>query len=140
VYDYYERQGLEFRNPSRTKQSFRAESDINNIMRRFEKTGILPDLIKSDPKYGDFSTAPSYQESLHLVMKAHAQFESLSSKIRDRFNNDPERFLNFASDPSNTDEMVRLGLAVARSTPTPSQPIPTPPKAGQADPDPKVNA
>jgi len=96
--------------PSRTKQSFKSECDINNIMRKFEKTGILPDLIKQNPRYGDFSEVPDYLAALNTVQKAHEQFESLSAKVRERFANSPERFLAFVTDKSNAAEMRSLGL------------------------------
>lgn len=100
--------------PSMTQQQYKDESDINNILRRYEKTGILPDLIKENPKYGDFSDVPSYQEAFDLVEKAHLQFASLDAHVRRRFDNDPEKFLDFAQNPSNLKEMVDMGLAVAR--------------------------
>ena len=66
-------EGLE----SRTKQSFKDECDINNILKKYNKTGQLPAMIKADPKYGDFSNSASYQESLNLVLLAQEQFSNL---------------------------------------------------------------
>lgn len=101
----------------RTKQSFKAECDINNILKRYEKSGLLPDLIKTNPQYGDFSNVPDYQESLNIVHKAHEQFALLDSRVRKRFDNDPAKFLAFASDPHSGDEMVALGLATIVPSP-----------------------
>ena len=109
----------------RTKSEFAHECDIKNIMTRFEKTGVLPELIKKNPVYGDFAEAPTYQESLNTVLHAQEQFSALPSKVRARFGNDPQEFLTFASDASNAEEMVKLGLAVQR----PPQAPPTPPQA-----------
>lgn len=111
--------GLSFEGQdSLTKQAFADECDINNILKRFEKTGVLPDMIKSDPVYGDFSDAGSYQEALNIVMHAEEQFAALSANVRERFGNDPQRFLEFATDDKNSDEMAKMGLfnedAVAR--------------------------
>jgi len=100
--------------PGRTKQSHKDECDINYIMRKFEKTGQLPDMIKSNPSYGDFSNVPDYQAALGMVEHAKEQFNALSAKVRARFNNDPSQFLAFATDPRNGAEMVKLGLAKAR--------------------------
>lgn len=102
---------------SRTHQSFKDECDINNIMKRFEKTGILPDLIKRNPRYGDFSDVPSYQEALNTVLLANEQFAALSARVRDRFNNDPQAFLAFVHDEKNSDEMIKLGLASRQENP-----------------------
>jgi len=98
----------------RTKQSMKDECDINLIMKKFEKTGILPDMIKENPQYGDFSEPIEYRESLEIVRHAKEQFENLSAKVRARFDNNPEAFLEFATNPENAKEMVDLGLATER--------------------------
>lgn len=116
----------------RTKQSFTEESDINNIVKRYERTGALPDLIAENPRYGDFSDLPTYQDSLHIVSFAQEQFAALDAPIRSRFANDPAQFLDFASNPANLDEMVKLGLAtkkVVDPTPSPAAPEVAPGKA-----------
>jgi len=95
---------------TRTKQADAAACDINNIMKKYEKTGVLPDLIKKNPRYGDFSDVPTYQDSLHLVHFSQEQFASLSAKVRRRFHNDPVEFLAFTQDASNAEEMAKLGL------------------------------
>jgi len=104
----------------RTKQSMKDECDINKITARYERTGALPDMIREDPQYGDFSDVPSFQEALHLVSLAETQFGALDARVRARFENDPAQFLAFATDPANLGEMVKLGLAVERPSPTPS--------------------
>lgn len=109
---------------SRTKQAFKDECDINKIMKRFEKTGILPEMIKVQPHYGDFSDPISYQEALNRVELAKEQFHALGARIRERFGNDPENFLRFATNPSNAEEMVRLGLATKREATAPKNPNP----------------
>lgn len=94
----------------RTKQADKESCDINNILKRYEKTGVLPDMIKQNPQYGDFSMAPDYQEALNIVRFAEEQFAALDAHIRLRFDNDPEKFLAFASDDKNYDEMEKMGL------------------------------
>lgn len=108
---------LVFTKPSMTKQSHKEECDINFVMRRFEKTGQLPDMIRADARYGDFSNVPDYQESLNVVFHAQEQFAALSAKVRARFDNDPSKFLEFASNPKNSMEMVKLGLSKPISDP-----------------------
>lgn len=93
-----------------TKQADMKDADINNIMKRFERTGILPDLIVRDGRYGDFSSVPDYQEALEIVRLADEQFNNLDANIRNRFDNDPAKFLAFASDEKNLVEMEKLGL------------------------------
>ncbi|QXP08288.1 MAG: internal scaffolding protein [Arizlama microvirus] len=93
-----------------TKQSDLKDTDINAIMKRFERTGQLPDMIVKTPRYGDFSEVPTYQEALEIVNLANDQFANLDVSIRNRFDNDPAKFLNFATDSKNVDELERFGL------------------------------
>lgn len=127
---------------TRTKQAFRDDCDINNIMRRYEKTGVLPDIIKTNPQYGDFSEASDYQTALNTVMKAQEQFSALPSKVRERFANDPENFLAFVSDASNKEEMAKMGLlapaaAAAILAPKKSDPSESTPKGSKGEKTPK---
>lgn len=100
--------------PSLTEQSHKDSCDINKILERYARTGELPTMINSDPRWGDFTDVPSYQKALEIVGHAQDQFESLDAPIRKRFGNDPQEFLAFASDPKNLPEMVKLGLATER--------------------------
>lgn len=113
----------------RTKQSFAEEADINNIMKKYKDHGILPDLIRQDPHYGDFSEVATYQESLNIVILAQEQFNGLSAELRGRFNNDPAKFLEFANDPANAQEMVDRGLATVREQPPQKEEAVAPVKA-----------
>lgn len=97
-----------------TKQSEKDACDLNLIMARYEKTGVLPDMIRSNPQYGDFSSVPDFLQAQLLVRKANDQFAALDAHVRDRFGNDPAYMLAFCADPANAEEMVKLGLAVAK--------------------------
>lgn len=94
-----------------TKQSPKAECDINNIMKKFEKDGILDHFNAHQGDYGDYTTFADYHTSLNQVLDAETMFLSIPSKIRARFDNDAAKFLAFAQDPENLDQMVELGLA-----------------------------
>lgn len=95
--------------PGRTKQADKEGCDINNILERFERTGELPSM-NGNAMYGDFADVPEYLESLNIVRAAESQFMSLPAKLRDRFHNDPAKFLAFVGDNKNYDEAVELGL------------------------------
>lgn len=79
-------------------------------MKNYQRTGLLPDLIKNNPSYGDFSDPMDFQESMNVVALAQEQFDNLSAKTRERFNNDPEKFLAFCADGANAKEMAKMGL------------------------------
>ena len=93
-----------------TKQADLKDCDINAIFKRFEKTGQLPDMIVRDGHYGDYSSVPDYQQALEIVSHANEQFINLDADIRNRFDNDPAKFLAFATDPKNIDELEKMGL------------------------------
>jgi len=115
-----------FTRPSRTKQSFRDECDINNILRQFNVTGQLP-VGSVQPQYGDFSGITDYQSALNAVMAAQDSFLALPAKLRARFDNDPALFVEFVSDEANKDEMKALGLLREEAAPaavtSPSEPV-----------------
>lgn len=101
---------------STVKQADKNEVDINTIMRKYQKNGTLPQMIQSDPKFGDFSDVPSYHEACNTVIFAQMQFDALPLEAKKRFKNDPAEMLTFCADPANADEMVKLGLAVKKTS------------------------
>lgn len=106
--------------PSLTQQSFRETCDINHILSRLVKTGQQLPTVQITDEILDLSGIPTYQESLNLVIAAESKFMQLDPKIRLRFNNDPAKFLSFASNPANQDEMYALGMAIKPVPPAPS--------------------
>jgi len=96
--------------PGRTKQSFKKECDINQIMARYKKTGAITHYAKHSGQYMDCSEI-DYKTALDQVNNAQAMFDDLPSSIRGKFENDPAQFLSFVQDPDNASEMQDLGLA-----------------------------
>lgn len=108
-----------FDEPVLTKQEFIGECDINNIVERAIRTGgIVEHVAARVARYGDVSSIPDYQSALDQINRAQGMFMDLPWKVRERFANDPGKFIAFCQDPANHDEAVRLGL------------IQTPAKAG----------
>jgi phage internal scaffolding protein len=99
-----------FKKPSLTKQSFKAECDINNVMTKFEKHQQITHLNNGNPAYGDFSTPEDYQQSFNTVLEAQKSFAALPSDVRAKFTNDPIKFLEFVNNPENEEEIKSLGL------------------------------
>lgn len=105
---------------SRTYQEFKEECDINTIIDRF---GIGENPIEAQKWVTDvdIANAPnSYMDVMNQLNEARDQFMSLPARVRSQFDNDPGKFVSFVSDSSNLDEMVRLGLAVPKADPVPS--------------------
>jgi len=93
-----------------TKQSDLKDADINSLFARFEKTGQLPTMIKTNGHYGDFSAVPDYENAVQIVKHAEEQFAALDVTVRNRFENDPAKFLGFVTDHNNLDEIEKMGL------------------------------
>lgn len=110
--------GLKCLDPSLTQQQFKEESDINTIVDRFMKTGHLPDPV-SMPQYVDYEGVFDFQSAMNVVRQADENFMRMDAKVRARFHNSPQEFLEFFADPANSDEAVRLGLAVAKPMESP---------------------
>lgn len=96
--------------PSLTKQSMKAECDINNIMKRFERTGLITHNAARQAYFADVSEVPDFAAAVATVRKAEDMFMSLPAKLRARFDNDPAAYVAFTADPANKDEMISLGL------------------------------
>ncbi|AGT39929.1 portal protein [Marine gokushovirus] len=94
---------------SMTKQEFAQETEINNIMARYEKTGIL-DHVKEHAGYANFPAPVDYQDALQMTIDAQLAFDALPARTRREFHNDPLEFLSFIEDPDNVDRMRDLGL------------------------------
>lgn len=101
---------VDFFEPTLTKQSFRDECNINNILAKYINTGQFAHVNARNPRYIDCVGVQDYQAALDLVDATQAQFDALPSKIRARFANDPEQLLAFLDDPKNAAEAAELGL------------------------------
>jgi phage internal scaffolding protein len=101
---------------SLTQQQFKEEADINTIVDRFMKTGHLPDPV-SMPQYIDYEGVFDFQSAMNVVRQADENFMRMDAKVRARFHNSPQEFLEFFANPDNMDEAVRLGLAVPHAKP-----------------------
>jgi phage internal scaffolding protein len=101
--------GLHCEDVTLTQQHFKDECDINNILRQFNVTGLLPEAPLS-PRYGDFTGISDYQTALNQVIAAEDEFMSLPANIRARFNNDPGQLIDFMENNENRNEAIKLGL------------------------------
>lgn len=98
--------------PSMTRQEFAQECDVNEIIRKNPNVGMVPPLPGVSPQYYDFTEMPSnLQDSLNLMMDAEEAFMRLPALARKEFDNDPLRFIEFASSRDNLPKMREWGLA-----------------------------
>lgn len=110
----------------RTKQSFANESDINSIMAKFHRTGVLVDPGKISTRkafFGDVSGVVDFQTLQDTVLAANENFRNLPSEIRTRFGNNPGKLISFLEDADNLDEAVELGIVDAPPEPVVDPPV-----------------
>lgn len=105
--------------PSMTRQEFAEECDINTIMARYESTGALTHVNRAVPIYMDMTDMPDLRGALDIMRVAGVAFAALPAKVRREFDNDPQKFVDFAQNPENLKQMRDWGLA-----PMPEEPPP----------------
>lgn len=121
LYNPAPKQGLEFKEPSMTDQSFKDECDMGKLVDRYNKTGFFYNPLTAhqnkprQPIFEDFADVPTFQDAQEVIARSQAQFESLPAKLRDYFDNDPALMLAFVADPKNHDKCVELGIFPASS-------------------------
>lgn len=96
--------------PSKTRQEFAEECDINTIMERYEAGGAVSHVNKANPIYLDTTLYPDLRGSLDAFRIASEQFAALPAKVRREFDNDPQKFVDAATDDSYRDKFREWGL------------------------------
>jgi len=109
-----DKSGLACLDASLTQQQFKDEADINTIVDRFMKSGVMPTPTNM-PQYVDYEGVFDFQSAMNAVRAADENFMRMDAKIRARFNNSPQEFLEFFGNPENTQEAIRLGLAIPQA-------------------------
>lgn len=112
--------------PSMTIQSMAEEADINTLMDRYGITGKMPEITRT-PTFDDYTNIFDFRSAVEAIRNAQQDFMSYPANIRGRFENNPQLFLEYCSDPNNLDEMRKLGLAKPQETPTTTTGPGTPP-------------
>ena len=95
-----------------TQQHFERETNINSIVNRYQKTGVLPTALIREVQFGE--VGPDLVQSLNKIKEAKEQFMQLPAKIRDQFENNPDHFLRFLADPHNFEKAKSLGIVVEK--------------------------
>jgi len=120
---------------NKTKPEFIDECDINKIMAKYRKTGVLPENARqAAARYGDFSSIPTYMQMQERIIAANELFAELPAVVRKQFDNDPGVFLAASETQEGRELLIKLGLGKEMPANPPSQPPIEPDLAGQAIP------
>lgn len=123
AYSPPERHQIHFADESRTKQSEAESCEINNIMAKYERTGLI-EHAREGGTYENLPEPMEYQDALNRVMEAQQSFDLLPAAARKEFGNDPAQFLAFVDDPENVQRMAELGLLNEPPQPPAVDPLP----------------
>ena len=99
-----------------TQQSHKDECDVNKIIAKYDKTGLISHVQKIEARYGDV-TGVDFRKAQDLYLNAQAMFDSMPAEIKKRFNQSAGEFLEFMDNPDNRDEAIELGLIEHDVTP-----------------------
>lgn len=101
--------------PSLTRQEFANDADINVLVERMMRGEDIP-TNTTPPKDGDFSELPDFTAATQMIRQAQQVFDALPARIRSRFQNEPQKYIDFFHDPDNYDEALKMGLVKPRVT------------------------
>lgn len=123
--------------PSRTQKQFRDQVNVNSIMAKYRKTGLLDHVRKTPGVYADLTNLPDYSTAMNTIIRAQETFQTVPATIRQRFDNDPAKFIAFLDDDKNYDEAVKLGLIIPKESLPPESEAPkSKPKKSSETPNP----
>lgn len=97
---------------SLTKQSFVESCNINTILAKYQKSGVIEHYSNYKAEYG-VHTGQTFTEAQQIIAQATNMFMDLPSKARKYFNNSPQEFLDFTEDLDNDEKRAKaleLGL------------------------------
>lgn len=122
-YEPHERVQLRFEQPSLTKQSMAAETDINVIMAKYQRTGLISHWMHGG-SYEDLTNATNYHDAMNMILDAQDAFMQLPARVRKHFGNDPAQLMAAIDDPSRADELRELGILAEVPEPVTGTPEP----------------
>lgn len=124
---------------SRTKQEFTKDCDINLIVKKYEKSGILSHLNRGKPSYVDNGDSVSLHEAMDKVMEAEGGFANLPAAVRDAANGDPVQLLEMLESEEGArvleDAGMQLNLPAIPVERAPESPAPETPVAAEPPPE-----
>ena len=85
---------------SRTKQAMKQESDVNFIMQKYQKTGLVNFVATHQAQYMECPDV-DFQTAMDTIRKAEEMFMDMPAKLRQKFDHNPGKFLDFIQNPEN---------------------------------------
>lgn len=93
---------------NKTQQQFKDEVDINNIVKKFKAGQSVP--LRHPGYFTDFNQATGLMEAQEQINAAAEAFLEIPATLREKFGNDPLKFLEFVQNPKNKETITEFGL------------------------------
>jgi len=93
--------------PSMTEQNHKKACDINSIMAKYNKTGLVDHINNHQAKYGDVSGA-DFENAQNLIADQKTIFHELPANVRFEFDNDPAQYLDLVMTDEGVEELGNL--------------------------------
>lgn len=107
-----------FTKPSKVKSEFKDQCDINKIVARHRSdvNALLSQSVEIVlGKCKDLLTVDQYYEASCFAKELEQTFYNLPAKLRDEHDNDPYKFLRFASDERNAAHLKEYGVVLRKA-------------------------
>ncbi len=88
----------------RTEQHHAKSVNINTIMARYHKTGVIDHVNKHGANYGDV-TGMDFHTAQNLVATQKTVFAELPAYARDHFQNDVQKYLTLVATPEGAEAL-----------------------------------
>nr|QJB19196.1 MAG: internal scaffolding protein [Microvirus sp.] len=106
--------------PTRVKQEFRTDVDINTIFAK-AKAGVQPPawLTSATPRFGDFTSSYDMQSAFDVVEKASVAFNALPLEFRREIDHDPSKIASAPRELWERFGLVSKPVPAGAGTPAP---------------------
>lgn len=108
--------------PGKTQQQFKEECDINTIIRNFGLDLPIPENFNMAQYIDLADSVTDFHTAQNIVRMAAEEFMRAPANLRTRFDNDPQKMLDFLEDGKNREEAEKLGLLNPRPEVPPAPP------------------
>ena len=92
---------------SLTEQHHKKACDINNIVAKYQKTGLIDHVNKHSGSYGDVS-GHDFKKAQDLIAEQKTIFYELPSSVRKEFENDPAQYLDLLQTDEGIEELQNM--------------------------------
>lgn len=96
---------------SMTKQADVERSEIQLLLKKYDKSFLIQQSQAITNQYSDVAIGFDLQDAYNKIRGVESMFMELPSAIRNRFDNNPAKFVDFCENPDNIDDMVLMNLA-----------------------------